>query len=362
MKRLFLISALLLCVAASSSASPTPSVAVDEANEALTVATRSVPPFAVKQPDGRWTGISVELWDLIGTRLGFQTEYVEMSLQGMLDAVAKGEVDAVAGALTVTAERETVMDFSHPFMSSGLAIAVPRDAGGGWLTVVRRMFSERFLSVVAGLGGILLAVGVLVWLMERRRNAQFGGSTLHGIGSGLWWSAVTMTTVGYGDKAPQTPAGRAIAIVWMFASVIVISSFTAAIATALTIGELGGKVEDEGDLGSVRVVTVEGSTSAAYLGAQGHSYRPVEDLGQALRQLAEGRADAVVYDAPILRYQTIQEFDEALMVLPNTFERQDYGFALPSGSRLRELLNRELLDHLHDQEWRATLSRYIGSQ
>jgi ABC-type amino acid transport substrate-binding protein len=321
-----------------------------------------VPPFAVRQPDGSWGGISIELWESVGAELGWRTEFVDMGLKQMLDAVAAGEVDAVAGALTITADREVKMDFSHPFMSSGLAIAVPRDAGGGWLGVVQRLFSERFLSVIAGLGGVLLAVGVVVWLMERRRNAQFGGSPLHGIGSGLWWSAVTMTTVGYGDKAPQTFAGRAVALVWMFASVIVISSFTAAIATALTIGELGGKVEDENDLARVRVITVDASTSAAYLDLKGHDYRRVDDLDQALDLLAGGRADAVVYDEPILRYRVKQGFADSLVVLPGTFERQDYGIAMPSGSQLREPLNRELLRHLRDPAWRTTLARYVGSR
>jgi ABC-type amino acid transport substrate-binding protein len=352
---------MLCCSAVSVGASPSTS-AVKDADVILTVATRHVPPFGVQQPDGSWTGITVELWHSVSAELGWRTEFVDMSLTEMLDAVAEGKVDAVAGALTITADREVAMDFSHPFMTSGLAIAVPRDAGGGWMTVVRRLFSERFLSVVAGLGGILLAVGLLVWVMERRRNAQFGGSPLKGIGSGLWWSAVTMTTVGYGDKAPQTIGGRAVAIVWMFASVIVISSFTAAIATALTIGELGGTVKDEGDLNKVRVITVEGSTSAAYLRARGNNYRPVEDLGLALRELAEGRADAVVYDEPILRYRVMQDFDQALMVLPGTFERQDYGIAMPTRSSLREPLNRVLLNHLRDPEWRATLTRYLGSQ
>ena len=74
-------------------------------------------------------------------------------------------------------------------------------------------------------------VGVVMWLGERRRNqAQFGGTAAHGIGAGLWWSAVTMTTVGYGDKAPVTILGRLLGLVWMFAAIIIISSFTAAIA------------------------------------------------------------------------------------------------------------------------------------
>jgi ABC-type amino acid transport substrate-binding protein len=148
----------------------------------------------------------------------------------------------------------------------------------------------------------------------------------------------------------------------MFASVIVISSFTAAIATALTIGELGGKVQDKDDLGRVRVVTVEGSTSAAYLHDRGDDFRPTDDLEQALRLLDEGRADAVVYDEPILRYRVEQAFDDSLMVLPGSFERQDYGIAMPSGSRLREPFNRALLRLLYEPVWRNRMAEYSGGQ
>lgn len=359
-KRLFL--GLVLCAGAGPFSWSGPAFAADDGGNVLEVATRHVPPFAVKQPNGSWTGITIELWEALSTELGRRTEFVDLGLKEMLDAVSSGEVDAVAGALTITAEREVAMDFSHPFMSSGLAIAVPREATGGWTGVLQRLFSGQFFTVIAGLGGVLLTVGVVVWLMERRRNNQFGGSPLHGIGSGLWWSAVTMTTVGYGDKAPQTVGGRAVAIVWMFASIIVISSFTAAIATALTIGELGGKVQDEDDLGSVRVVTVEASTSERYLQLNGYGHRSVDDLDQALRLLAEGRTDAVVYDEPILRYQVKEAFAESLMVLPGVFERQDYGIAMPTGSSLREPLNRELLRYLNDPAWRTTLTRYVGSQ
>jgi CubicO group peptidase (beta-lactamase class C family) len=47
-----------------------------------------------------------------------------------------------------------------------------------------------------------------------------------GIGIGIWWATVTMTTVGYGDKAPMTPGGRIVGLIWMFVGVITISGFT----------------------------------------------------------------------------------------------------------------------------------------
>jgi len=57
-----------------------------------------------------------------------------------------------------------------------------------------------------------------------------------------------MTTVGYGDKAPVTLAGRVVGLLWMPASIILISGFTAAIASALTVGQLDHSISGLDDL------------------------------------------------------------------------------------------------------------------
>ena len=92
---------------------------------------------------------------------------------------------------------------------------------------------------------LLLAVWVLValliWALEHKSNPkEFGGDgkAHRGIGSALWWSAVTMTTVGYGDLAPRSPAGRMVAIAWMFVSLFLVSWFTASMASILTAERL----------------------------------------------------------------------------------------------------------------------------
>lgn len=55
---------------------------------------------------------------------------------------------------------------------------------------------------------------------------------------GFWWSAVTMTTVGHGDKSPKTFEGRIISLIRMFAGIILISTDTAFITSTLTIKKM----------------------------------------------------------------------------------------------------------------------------
>lgn len=70
----------------------------------------------------------------------------------------------------------------------------------------------------------------------------------------------------------------------------------------------------------------------------------------------------MVYDAPLIRYFAQTEFPEKVEVLPVTFERQDYGFALPENSELREPINRELLRIVRSSEWSETIERYLGGK
>lgn len=335
----------------------------DSATSAVVVVgTKEAPPFAMKRGDGEWRGITMDLWRELARKLGLQYELRETDLEGLLQGVEASNFDVGVGALTITAAREEVMDFSHPYYQAGLGIAV-KAGSSGWFGVAKRLFSFEFVSAIAALLFVLLVVGVVIWLVERKRNPeQFGGSVAEGIGSGFWWSAVTMTTVGYGDKAPITFVGRLIGLVWMFAAIIIISSFTAAIAASLTVSELETNVTGPGDLPQARVGAIAGSTGSAYLEKRELKYQPFATAEEGLQALNEEKIDAMVHDAPILKYMTLNDFNAELLVLPELIDKEFYGIALPAQSPYREELNRALLEVLSGPEWKIIVGKYLGKE
>ena len=79
------------------------------------------------QEEGEWTGFEVELWEAIAEENGWEYEYNTMNFSGILTALQTGRVDGAIAAITVTSEREKVMDYSHPYYDSGLMLMVRAD-------------------------------------------------------------------------------------------------------------------------------------------------------------------------------------------------------------------------------------------
>ncbi len=103
---------------------------------------------------------------------------------------------------------------------------------------VRVIFSIRLVRSVfrrGHLGRFLLAASVLVlngavivYLFERHAS----GSNIHTLGEALWWSFVTVTTVGYGDFYPVTAWGRITACVIMVTGLLTLAVVTAQVASS----------------------------------------------------------------------------------------------------------------------------------
>lgn len=362
--RITVIAALLpiACTAVALGQSPTlrtisPSASPDRE---LVVATKEAPPFAMKAADGRWQGISIDLWHRIADQLHLHYRFVELvTVQDLLAATSSGGADAAVAAITVTAARSTTNDFTQPFYETGLGVAVAAGVAN-WLPVLRTFLSYRFLQAILILLGIALVVGTLVWLFERRKNDHFGGHPVQGLTSGIWWSAVAMTQAGAAQGAPATLPGRLLAVVWMIVSIIALAVFTAGITSAITTHQLQGLVRNVDDLRSLRVGVAAGTSSVDFLDHQRVVHRVFADVSTGLSAVQAGAIDAFVYDRPLLSWMVRQNFP-SLQVLGVTFDHQNYAIALPRNSALRVQLDTELLESVTTDWWEQTLYRYLGN-
>jgi voltage-gated potassium channel len=91
---------------------------------------------------------------------------------------------------------------------------------------MRRLVNVDFL-LVYGIGLVIIAA-TIVATVERGPLA-----TIHSFADALWWSVVTITTVGYGDMVPVTWGGRAVAVVLMLGGIAFFSGVTANLASFL---------------------------------------------------------------------------------------------------------------------------------
>lgn len=335
------------------------SYAQEQSRDTIIVGVKNTPPFIIEQPDGTYTGISITLWESIANNMNVPYKYEKYTLENLQKRLENNQLDLSINPLTVTSERVQKYDFTQPFFITNLAIATTKSGQNKWITFLRNFFSVEFFKAITLLFIILLIFGLLVWIFERKKNKDQFGSGWSGVWAGLWWSAVTMTTVGYGDKAPTTTGGRIVALIWMFTAIIIISGFTASIASALTVTELQTQIKGPQDLQKVSVATVAASTGEKYLQRGNITYEPTTNLEEALKMLDEGTVNAVVYDEPLLRY-TIENnnYENELMVLEHTFATQYYSFALSEDNEILQEVDVALLREINSAGWSVILERY----
>jgi polar amino acid transport system substrate-binding protein len=355
------VATVLVFAESAKAQAPSTAKSIEPLQTELVIGTKEAPPFAMKLPDGSWRGISIDLWRRVADDLHIGYRFAEEpTVQGLIDGVATGKFDVAVAALTVTAARSQVLDFTDPFYVTGLGIAIPAGGEVSWMPIIRTMTSFGFAQAIMALIALALAVGLLVWFFERRHNEHFGGSVTRGLSSGVWWSTVAMTQRSTGSVDPRTMPGRIVAILWMVGSVITVAVFTASLTSALTIKHLQGVVHGVGDLSNVHVGAVGGTSTEETLARLRISYRSFDTPQDGLKALHQNAIDAFVYDKPLLGWLVQQDFSSSIELVDATFDPQQYAFALPNGSSRRKAINVAIQNAIHSEWWEQTIFRYLG--
>ena len=361
MKQLQLIPLLVLLFTLTGKTKVIDNKEEEGIRDTLLVGVKHSPPFLMEGANGKIRkGVSHGLWVKLAERSDFEYRFERFeSLSQLLQALEEGRIDVCINPLTVTSDRLQRVNFTQPFYISNLSIATRKKTGSQLLLFIRNFFSMEFLQTVLLLFLIIFIFGLMLWGVERRKNPDMFRKGWQGMMDGFWWSAVTMTTVGYGDKAPETGLGKLIATVWMFTAVIIVSGFTATIASSLTVQKTQKGVEGLQDLAKVRTASVQGSNSADFLEKRGIDPIEKPTLEAAVDALEKGKIEAVFYDRPLLRYAINEQgYKEDLVILNQKFEEQYYSYGLSKGAPNAEQLDQGLLKVLESENWNRILNRY----
>ncbi|KAG7260703.1 hypothetical protein CRUP_016090 [Coryphaenoides rupestris] len=278
------------------------------------------------------------------------------------------------GSLTINEERSEVVDFSVPFVETGISVMVSRSNG----TVSPSAFLEPYSPAVWVMMFVmcLTVVAVTVFIFEffspvgYNRSLQSGkkaGGSTFTIGKSVWllWAIVFNNSVPV--ENPRGTTSKIMVLIWAFFAVIFLASYTANLAAFMiqeeyidTVSGLSDKKFQHPEeqypplkFGTVPNGSTEKNIRSNY--PDMHQYmvkynqRGVED---AIVNLKTGKLDAFIYDAAVLNYMARKDEGCKVMTIGSgkVFATTGYGIALHKNSRWKRPLDLALLQLVGDDE------------
>lgn len=197
--------------------------------------------------------------------------------------------------------------------------------GETWRKTMEK-FSESFISVWPFLTVCIifaLVSGAAMWLLDTWSNkGDFPRAFFPGVYQGFWWSFVSMTAVGYGDKAPKSFCGRLFSIFWIVIGILMISILTSIMASSLTDATVVQKVEmTNKDIGYI-----PGSGNAlSVISDNNGNAKAAKDVIELENWLARGKIIGFVMEKYLLQSEWKARFGKLTgvkYVLENIFNNQ----------------------------------------
>ncbi len=334
--------------------------AQSSAAQPLSVSTVTRAPFSM-QENGADTGFSIELLDALANTLGWEYRIKRHEMfSGMIEAVTDGSADLAIANISITAARESAMDFSQPIFGSGLRIMVSSDRINS--TSIWRIFMRADLLAAIGVAFVLLlAGGMMMWVFERKAQPYFDRPANKALFPSFWWALNLVVNGGFEERVPQTFLGRIFGVILVISSLFVVSVFVAKITSAMTVEAISGSVTSVNDLYGQKVGTIEGSTAARFLDRREIGYRRFSTLEPLLESFEAKKIDAVVFDTPILSYYVTHKGRDHAQLVGSEFMRENYGIAFATGSPLVEEVNQALLALREDGTYGAIHRKWFGT-
>ncbi|XP_045890142.1 glutamate receptor ionotropic, delta-2 [Micropterus dolomieu] len=325
----------------------------------------------------KYQGFSIDVLDALSNYLGFKYEiYVAPdhkygSLQpdgqwnGLMGELVFKRADVGLSALTITPERESVVDFTTRYMDYSVGVLLRKAERTVDMFACLAPFD---LSLWACIAGTVLLVGILVYLLNwlnppRLPMGSVSSTTLY---NSMWF--VYGSFVQQGGEVPYTTlATRMMMGVWWMFALIVISSYTANLAAFLTITRIENSIQSLQDL-SKQTELPYGTVldSAVYDQVRHKAMNPferdpmysqmwrminrtgggdnnVEESKEGIRKVKYGRF-GFVWDAAVLEYVANNDEDCSFYSVSNNAPDRGYGIAMQHGSPYRDIFSQRILE------------------
>lgn len=221
-----------------------------------------------KEGNDRFEGYGIDLIDELSKILQFKYTFQLVKdkaygvknqngeWNGMIGEIMRGEADLAVADLTITSKREEAVDFTLPFMNTGISILFKKPTAK--VTSLFSFLSPFSMVVWIYVVGAYIAVSVILFLVGRlspyewdnphpcRKDERVLENDFSLLNS-FWFTIGSLMQQG-SNLQPKSLSTRAIAGIWYFFTLITISSYTANLAAFLTVEKVVYPIESAEDL------------------------------------------------------------------------------------------------------------------
>ncbi|GKV03060.1 hypothetical protein SLEP1_g15427 [Rubroshorea leprosula] len=284
----------------------------------------------------------------------------------LIDQVVYGNYDAVVGDISIIVNRSFYIDFTLPFTESGVVMVVPIQDGSNknaWVFLKPLTWDLWVTS-----GGFFVFIGFVIWVLEHRINEDFRGPPSHHVGTSFWFSFSTMVFA-HRERVVSNPA-RFVVLIWCFVVLILTQSYTASLASLLTIQRLQPTVTDVYELlrrkdsvgyhnGSFVKEIVQG---LKFNPSKMRTFRSPEELNELFTNGSANGGIAAAFDEfPYMKLFLEKYCNKYTIVEPN-FKSDGFGFVFPKGSPLVADVSRAISNVMKGDKMKEIEDKWFPKQ
>jgi len=225
----------------------------------------------------REVGVSFEIRPTPDAKYGSPDPSRKGGWNGMIGELSRRDAEIAIGPLTISSERQQVVDFSTPFMPAEIAILVKeaktRFQSPGLFAFLQPLSQEIWICIFCAYFGVSIVMFIVSrfspseWMIED--YSLVSGTRVENkfsIGNSLWFALSSLMQQS-NEVVPRSLAGRIVGGSWWFFTVVLIASYTANMAAFLTHERMDSPVASADQLAhqtDIEYGTVLGGTTMSF--------------------------------------------------------------------------------------------------